>query len=56
MDKVKFEPMKGDRNDLSRDELDLLENKILPAARRWLFIPELAEHGRSTLTYWGEPL
>jgi hypothetical protein len=39
---------------LSRSELALLEDTILPTARRWLTIPGLAEHGRKTLEYWGE--
>lgn len=45
---------RGDKMALSRDELTLLEDKILPTARRWLTIPGLAEHGRQTLAYWGE--
>lgn len=44
----------GDRTKLSFDDLQLLEEKILPTARRWLGIPGLAEHGRQTLAYWGE--
>ena len=45
---------RGDRSTLSFDELELLENKILPTARRWLGIPGLADKARSTLDYWGE--
>ena len=44
----------GDRSRLSADELELLENKILPTARRWLSIPGLAGHGKQTLALWGE--
>lgn len=45
----------GDRSGLSRDELDLLENQILPTAEKWLAeLPGLADHGRKTLAYWGE--
>lgn len=45
----------GDRSALSYDELDLLENKILPTARRWCTdFPELREHGMQTLEFWGE--
>lgn len=44
----------GDKTQLTPDELELLETKILPTARRWLNIPGLAEHGRETLEYWGE--
>lgn len=45
---------RGDRNRLSRDELLLLDNEVLPTARRWLNIPGLASHAKQTLTYWGE--
>ncbi len=45
----------GDKMALSFDQRDILENQILPAARRWLSEnPELAEHGRKTLAHWGE--
>lgn len=44
----------GDRTSLTHDELFLLEEKILPTARRWLEIPSLREHGMKTLEYWGE--
>ena len=44
----------GDKSKLSRDEVDLLHGKILPTARRWLSIPDLADQGRKTLEYWGE--
>ena len=46
----------GDKLALSRDELQLLEGKVLPTARDWLTIPGLAERGRKTLEYWGEPV
>lgn len=44
---------RGDRTKLTPDELDLLEDNILPTARRWLQIPGLAEAGQKTLAYWG---
>lgn len=44
----------GDRGKLSFDQVQLLNEKVLPTARRWLGIPGLAEHGRQTLAYWGE--
>jgi len=45
----------GDRNRLTFDQLQLLEDKISPTARRWVRdIPGLADHGRRTLAYWGE--
>ena len=46
---------RGDKTKLTPDELDFLEDKILPSARRWLSNPGLADHGRQTLAYWGEP-
>lgn len=49
-------PTMGDKNMLRADELDLLENHILPTARRWLTIPGLKDHGRQTLMYWGEEI
>jgi hypothetical protein len=48
------DPTRGDKRTLSHDQLALLENKILPTARRWLGIPGLAEHGAKTLAFWGE--
>ena len=42
------------RDGLSHDEIHILENKILPTARRWLSIPGLADHGKQTLEFWGE--
>lgn len=45
---------KGDKSALTYDELRLLEDKVLPTARKWLTVPSLADHGRSTLAYWGE--
>lgn len=49
-------PYRGDRKTLRADETDLLENKILPTARRWLRIPGLEDHDRQTLMYWGEEI
>lgn len=45
---------RGDRNSLTRDEAQLLYEKVLPAARRMLTVPGLREHGEQTLAYWGE--
>lgn len=47
-------PKRGNRAELTYDELNTLETKILPAARRWISIPGVAEHGRQTLDYWDE--
>lgn len=44
----------GDRSKLSFDQLVLLEDKVLPTARRWLGIPGLRDHAEQTLAYWGE--
>lgn len=44
----------GDKASLSMDERHLLETQILPTARKWLNVPGLAGHGKSTLAYWGE--
>lgn len=50
-----FQPAMGDRTSLTLDEHILLEQKVLPTARRWVRdIPGLADHGRQTLAYWGE--
>lgn len=50
-------PPRGDRSSLTFDELELLENEILPTARRWVReIPGLADHGKQTLAYWGEEI
>lgn len=46
-------PVSGDRTGLSFQELELLENSILPTARRWLNIPGLRDHALATLNYWG---
>ena len=48
------EAKNGAKAELTRDDLHILETKILPTARRWLGIPDLADHGRKTLEYWGE--
>ncbi len=52
-----FNPQRGNRENLTRDELEILDTKVLPTARRWLrMFPGLAHHAVSTLQYWGEPL
>lgn len=48
------EAKNGAKAELTRDDLHILETKMLPTARRWLSIPDLADHGRKTLEYWGE--
>lgn len=45
---------RGDKSELTLKEQELLEFKILPAARRMLTVPGLREHGEQTLAYWGE--
>ena len=45
---------RGDKSKLTPDELDKLENEILPTARKWLSIPSLRDQGQQTLAYWGE--
>lgn len=51
-----FTPPQGNREALTYQERDLLENTVLPTARRWVQkYPGLADHGRQTLAYWGEP-
>lgn len=45
---------RGDRSKLSFDEQNLLDTKVLPTARRWLSIPNLRDHGKRTLEFWGE--
>lgn len=47
-------PPMGNREGLTFDQRDLLENQILPTARRWLRIPGLADHAKQALAYWGE--
>lgn len=52
---TKFAPhVRGDRSALSHDELVILEEKVLPTARRWLDMPGLDAHAMQTLDYWGE--
>ena len=47
---------RGSRAALTYDQLDLLESKVLPTARKWLGIPGLEDFGRDTLAYWGEKI
>lgn len=50
-----FQPQNGDRSTLNIDQLQLLEDKVLPTARKWVREGGgLADHGRQTLAYWGE--
>jgi hypothetical protein len=47
----------GDRRTLTSLELITLDEKVLPAARRWLRLyPQMAHHAVNTLAHWGEPL
>jgi hypothetical protein len=47
----------GDRGSLNSFDLQTLEIKVLPTARRWLRLyPGLRHHAISTLEYWGEKL
>lgn len=48
---------RGNRNDLSGEELRVLDMEILPGARRWVNeIPGLAEQGARLLAHWGQPI
>ena len=48
---------RGDRGKLSGYDLEALDRKIIPTARRWLReAPGLRAHAFATLTYWNEPL
>jgi hypothetical protein len=52
-----FSPQGGNREALTRDQLDALDTKVLPTARRWLReFPQMAHHAISTLNHWNEPL
>ena len=52
-----IEIKRGDRRSLTNSELTILDEKVIPAARRWLReYPYLADHAVSTLVHWGEPL
>ncbi|WP_156025866.1 hypothetical protein [Sulfitobacter sp. 20_GPM-1509m] len=51
-----FTPPQGNRQSLTYDQRDLLENTVLPTARRWLKIPGLESQAKTTLAYWGEDL
>ena len=55
MNSAQMPDAKGDRSKLSFDKLELLENEILPRARKWLVkYPGLKEQAQKTLAYWGE--
>lgn len=49
-----FQPQGGNHETLTFDQRELLENTVLPTARKWLKMPGLQKHGESTLAYWGE--
>lgn len=44
---------RGEVAGLSFDERAILEDRIIPTARRWLDIPGLRDQGEMTLAYWG---
>ena len=47
----------SDRDGLSAAQKAVLDEKIIPTARRWLRThPALSQHAISTLEHWGEPL
>lgn len=49
--------VEGNRSILTSYELSMLEDKVLPTARRWLRqYPGLRSVAIQTLQYWGEPL
>lgn len=49
---------KVSRDDLTGSQINALETKVLPTARRWVReYPDgdsLHEHGKKTLEYWNE--
>lgn len=52
-----IEIKRGDRGSLTGAELQILDERVLPTARRWIReYPALAHHAAQTLAYWGEPL
>lgn len=54
--KKDFSPKRGDRSKLNFNQLELLENQILPTAREWLDDSSLRSHAESTLMFWGEAI
>ena len=47
----------GDRSKLTMDQQNILDNEVLPTARRWLAErPTLARQAIKTLTFWGEAI
>lgn len=47
----------GDKMTLSSHDLETLEGRVLPTARRWLrMYPGLRQHAIKTLEFWGDPL
>ena len=44
----------GDRSTLSPDDLQTLDERVLPKAREWLHISALRDHATKTLDHWGE--
>jgi hypothetical protein len=52
-----IEIKRGDRSSLTTTELVILDEKVIPTARRWLReYPPFASHAVSTLVHWNEPL
>lgn len=53
-----FQPKRGDRRSLSSYELETLDMKVLPTARRWVEEYQVGSslwtHGKTTLEHWGE--
>lgn len=51
--------MTGNRDALTFSDRTLLEEKVLPTARKWLVTyhqsSSLHQSARQTLAYWGEP-
>ena len=46
---------RGDRTQLTMDERQLLETRVLPTARRWVSgMPGISDHAKNTLAFWGE--
>lgn len=53
-----FQPKRGDRTRLLPQELETLDMKVLPTARRWMeeypVGSSLWNHAKGTLVHWNE--
>lgn len=49
--------MNNPKDHLTHDQINTLETRILPTARRWLRThPNMDSHAIKTLQFWNEPL